>query len=73
MPFDTAKSIIQVDLDNNKGFVKIMQDIYRTKGIKGLYRGYAPTVMRAMPSNAIIFSVYELTRRALTTLAEKTA
>ncbi|OCB89279.1 mitochondrial carrier [Sanghuangporus baumii] len=35
------------------------RDMYRSKGIRGLYAGMGVTVARAIPSNALIFLVYD--------------
>ena len=33
--------------------------MYRRGGLAGLYSGFFPTIIRAAPSNAAIFFVYE--------------
>jgi hypothetical protein len=39
--------------------------IYKTRGLAGLYAGLTPTMIRAAPSNAIIFLVYEWSAQAI--------
>ena len=39
--------------------------VYRTSGMRGLFAGFVPTVLRAAPSNAAIFYVYEEVSRAM--------
>jgi hypothetical protein len=40
-------------------FLSTFSAIYRTGGIRGLYAGFLPTILRAAPSNAAIFVGYE--------------
>ena len=41
------------------GFGEVLMQMYRRGGIRGLYSGFVPTIIRAAPSNAAIFFVYE--------------
>lgn len=41
-----------------KGFIATFRDIYRTRGIRGLYTGCGVTCMRSAPSSALIFLLY---------------
>lgn len=63
-PADVAKSKIQT-LSQPMGLVSCLKGIYQTEGVRGLYRGYTPTIIRAFPANAAMFSVYELVARFL--------
>ncbi|KAF9899985.1 hypothetical protein BX616_002748 [Lobosporangium transversale] len=47
----------------NKGFIATGKEIFRSEGIRGLYRGCGITVARSAPSSAIIFMTYELLSR----------
>lgn len=64
-PADTIKSRIQTEMltetskKRNTGFLKVGKAIYKSGGIKALYRGCGITVVRAAPSSAIIFTTYE--------------
>ncbi|EGC36321.1 hypothetical protein DICPUDRAFT_47204 [Dictyostelium purpureum] len=66
-PVDVAKSYIQVADSNGPtpSVVSILKDIYRREGIKGLFRGYTPTIIRSFPANAAMFSVYEIVIKLL--------
>mmetsp|Transcript_9653 Transcript_9653/g.23891 ORF Transcript_9653/g.23891 Transcript_9653/m.23891 type:complete len:304 (+) Transcript_9653:261-1172(+) len=69
-PFDVVKSKIQTGTHGmpagaSVNVVSVLQHVFKTEGIKGLYRGCALTVGRAAPSNAVLFMVYELTIRML--------
>ncbi|KAG0225794.1 hypothetical protein BGW41_004547 [Actinomortierella wolfii] len=46
-----------------KGFWATGKEIFRSEGIRGLYRGCGITVVRAAPTSAIIFMTYELLSR----------
>jgi hypothetical protein len=69
-PFDVVKSKIQTGTHGlaagtSVNVPNVLQHVFRTEGIKGLYRGCGITVARAAPSNAILFVAYEMTMRAL--------
>ncbi|KAF9115786.1 hypothetical protein BGX27_006397 [Mortierella sp. AM989] len=46
-----------------RGFLSTGNEIFRSEGIRGLYRGCGITVARSAPSSAIIFMTYELLSR----------
>ncbi|KAJ8103731.1 mitochondrial carrier domain-containing protein [Lipomyces tetrasporus] len=65
-PADSVKSRMQTEsilaadgVDSGRGFWTVARDMYRSGGIRALYRGCGMTVMRAAPSSAIIFLTYE--------------
>ncbi|ODV90991.1 hypothetical protein CANCADRAFT_25702 [Tortispora caseinolytica NRRL Y-17796] len=59
-PADSVKSKMQTDtLASDKPFFRVLKEMYQTGGVRSLYRGCGITVLRAAPSSAIIFSVYE--------------
>ncbi|KAL7009442.1 mitochondrial ornithine carrier protein [Cystobasidiomycetes sp. EMM_F5] len=67
-PADCIKSTIQTGDELAKdrkpaGFLQIGRDIYRARGIRGLYSGCGVTVVRSAPSSAIIFWIYSLLER----------
>jgi solute carrier family 25 carnitine/acylcarnitine transporter 20/29 len=39
--------------------------VYRSSGLRGLFAGFVPTVLRAAPSNAAIFWVYEMVAKEM--------
>jgi ornithine carrier protein len=68
-PADTIKSKMQTgDLSSigaNGGrqtFFGVGRALYRTHGLKGLYRGCGITLLRSGPSSALIFTIYESLR-----------
>ncbi|AAZ13345.1 mitochondrial carnitine/acylcarnitine carrier protein [Trypanosoma brucei gambiense DAL972] len=66
-PADVAKTRMQVDPAFAKvGFLEALRRIYIEGGMRLLYRGWTGTAVRAFPSNALIFAVFDLTMYALT-------
>lgn len=70
-PADCVKSSMQTQAElskhdpNQKGtrptpkFFQVAKNIYKSRGIRGLYAGCGVTVMRSAPSSAMIFLIYE--------------
>ncbi|KAG0364796.1 amino acid transporter arg-13 [Gamsiella multidivaricata] len=48
---------------SKQGFLTTGREIFKSEGIRGLYRGCGITVARSAPSSAIIFMTYELLSR----------
>ena len=68
-PADVIKSISQTHTTEkgeqkkwSKGF-SIAREVFQRDGWRGFYRGLGITVVRAVPSNAVIFLTYEMMRR----------
>ncbi|KAK4051327.1 mitochondrial ornithine carrier protein [Microbotryomycetes sp. JL201] len=62
-PADCIKSTIQTEdelrgVGQRRSFMQVGKDIYRARGIKGLYQGCGLTALRAAPSSALIFYIY---------------
>jgi solute carrier family 25 carnitine/acylcarnitine transporter 20/29 len=69
-PFETTKSVIQGDITgkykNMSGATwKVMADIYRQRGIKGLYRGFGPGAGRSFVANGTSMVVYSWFQESL--------
>lgn len=68
-PFDVVKSKMQSDGFGKDMKYKSMKDCfaqtYRGEGLRGFWKGIAPTLLRAMPVSAGTFAVVELTMRAI--------
>uniref|UniRef100_A0A8C4VW02 Mitochondrial ornithine transporter 1 n=1 Tax=Gopherus evgoodei TaxID=1825980 RepID=A0A8C4VW02_9SAUR len=73
-PIDSVKSRIQVlsMAGWQDGFLLFLLHILRTEGFMALYCGLVPTVIRALPSNGALFLAYEMTRKKLTSLLDRT-
>ncbi|KAH3680288.1 hypothetical protein WICPIJ_008346 [Wickerhamomyces pijperi] len=67
-PIDYVKSRLQTDSLNNpkyKTSLDVIRDTLKTSGVKGFFRGFVPTILRAGPANAATFYAFELTMRAI--------
>jgi ornithine carrier protein len=73
-PADTIKSTIQTARELSpaaapKSFLQTGLDIYRSKGLRGLYQGCATTCVRSSGSSALIFSIYALLEKVRSNLS----
>ncbi|KAK4260811.1 hypothetical protein QN277_003880 [Acacia crassicarpa] len=70
-PLDVIKTRLQVHglPPGRKGSVIItsLQNIARTEGFRGLYRGLSPTILALLPNWAVYFTVYEQLKGLLRT------
>jgi hypothetical protein len=57
-PADTVKSAMQTG-GTSLSFAATARAVYASGGLRALYAGATPTMLRAAPSNAAIFVVYE--------------
>lgn len=67
-PTDVVKSVVQIDDYRNpkfSGSIDAFRKIHAAEGIKGLYKGFGPAIVRSIPSNAACFLAYEVTRSYL--------
>jgi solute carrier family 25 carnitine/acylcarnitine transporter 20/29 len=69
LPLDVAKTRIQtaIDLNINRNPFYQIRLVYRQAGVKALYAGIGPTLVRAFPANAAAIVTWELTARLLNT------
>ncbi|KAI8072393.1 mitochondrial ornithine transporter 1 [Gongronella butleri] len=69
-PFDIVKSVVQNQAENPRGLyvTKVMKQIVARDGVKGLFRGMAPTVLRSIPAAGSTFTAYELSMRMFQSL-----
>ncbi len=58
-PVDSVKSRLQTGVVKSSSIRGAVAELYQSHGIRGFYRGSLITVLRAAPSNALIFWVYE--------------
>ncbi|MCL4137722.1 UNVERIFIED_CONTAM: hypothetical protein GTU68_059904, partial [Idotea baltica] len=63
-PFDVTKSRIQV-VGSKETMVTLLLHIKRTEGIRALYNGLTPTVLRSFPATGVLFLAYEWTKKFL--------
>lgn len=67
-PVDVIKSKLQTDSLSNpkyKGSISVFKDIMTKNGIRGFYRGFIPTILRAAPANGATFAAFETTMRLI--------
>lgn len=64
-PFDVVKSRIQVDSLKDP-MSKVLIKIIRKEGIKSLYKGLMPTLLRTFPSTGALFVAYEYSKIFMT-------
>ncbi|XP_063058362.1 solute carrier family 25 member 15b [Engraulis encrasicolus] len=66
-PMDCVKSRIQVMSMSggqvSTGFTRTLMDIMRTEGVRALYSGLTPTMLRTFPANGALFLGYEASRK----------
>ncbi|KAM9332932.1 solute carrier family 25 member 15b [Pholidichthys leucotaenia] len=66
-PMDCVKSRIQVMsmMGKQAGFLKTFITITRTEGVRALYSGLTPTMVRTFPANGALFLGYEASRKLM--------
>ncbi|KAF3989470.1 hypothetical protein FT663_03588 [Candidozyma haemuli var. vulneris] len=65
-PVDVLKSKLQTDSLSKpaySGSISVAKDIFKKAGIKGFYKGFVPTILRAAPANGATFAAFEVTMR----------
>lgn len=66
--YHTSKALLSASpsaSSRSNGFGATFMAIYRAGGLPALYAGVTPTMLRAVPSNGVIFLVYEYCARVL--------
>ncbi|WIA31880.1 hypothetical protein OEZ86_002745 [Tetradesmus obliquus] len=64
-PLDVIKSKLQVDSYTHpkyRGILDCGRQVVAAEGLHGLFRGFAPALVRSFPANAVCFAVYEATK-----------
>ncbi|XP_038213668.1 mitochondrial ornithine transporter 1 [Zerene cesonia] len=61
-PSDVIKSRIQISNEKQK-FLTVGMDIIRKEGTLALYNGLKPTLVRTIPATAVLFVVYEYSKK----------
>lgn len=68
-PADVIKSRIQV-YSMRASMTQVGLDIFRKEGVLAFYNGLLPTIVRTIPATAVLFVVYEYTKKTLTKLLQ---
>lgn len=66
-PADVIKSRIQIG-SIKASMLSVGAQIVREEGVLALYNGLKPTVVRTIPATAVLFVVYEYTKKFLSDL-----
>lgn len=61
-PADVIKSRIQVN-SLKTSMTKVGIQVFKNEGIRGLYCGLLPTLLRTAPATAVLFVVYEYSKK----------
>ena len=69
-PFDVVKSRIQIESSREK-MLTVLLRIARKEGIRGLYNGLTPTLLRTFPATGALFVAVENTKELLTKGVDK--
>lgn len=67
-PFDAVKNRLMTDSPTHPRYPtwrSAAQQIWREGGMRAVYRGFLPCMLRAFPTNAAALSVYEFTMRMM--------
>ena len=64
-PADVIKSRIQIN-SLKTSMLSVGANIIRNEGPLALYNGLKPTLIRTIPATAVLFVVYEYSKKALT-------
>ena len=52
-------------LNSSERMTQIFQQIWKNEGVRGLYRGLLPNIMKSVPAVSISYVVYENTKKNL--------
>jgi len=66
-PADVVKSQVQAETTTGQRpqYARRLAALYAKEGLRGLYRGFGVTLLKAVPANAAIFGTYEFVHREL--------
>ncbi|BAM83499.1 similar to mitochondrial calcium-dependent solute carrier [Cyanidioschyzon merolae strain 10D] len=69
-PFDTCRVRMQVDEGSGGRFRQVFRTVLKEEGIRGLYRGLVPNILKAWPTVAVSFYAYEMLRKPLSQMLD---
>lgn len=67
-PFDVVKSRIQIE-SSRESMTSVLKQVLRKEGVRGLYKGLTPTLLRTFPGTGALFVAYENTKYYLSAAA----
>lgn len=65
-PFERVKVMMQVQSGAKSSMASVIAEMYRTGGLKSIFKGSAATLARDGPGSALYFATYEYVKQALT-------
>jgi len=73
-PLDIFKSRIQTDTSGkyppgHTGIMRVASEVWAEGGMRAMFKGLAPCLLRSFPANAACFTVFELTLKMLNSFA----
>lgn len=71
LPFDVVKTHKQIELGEmeivkekrSTSTLSIMKDLYRSRGVRGLFAGIVPRISKVAPACAVMISIYEFGKK----------
>ncbi len=68
LPMDVVKSVVQAAPLNQPqpSIASAISSVYRRAGLSGFWAGAAPCLLRAVPTNAVTFFVFEFIKERAT-------
>eukprot|EP01063_Lacrimia_lanifica_P020358 TRINITY_DN27690_c0_g1_i1.p1 TRINITY_DN27690_c0_g1~~TRINITY_DN27690_c0_g1_i1.p1 ORF type:complete len:282 (+),score=75.40 TRINITY_DN27690_c0_g1_i1:61-906(+) len=64
-PFDVVKARVMANTGEHLGMTSAAKQLYSEFGVRGFFRGFTPTILRAFPANAAAFSAYDFVSKTL--------
>jgi len=68
LPIDIIKSRVQAEVSEKRGTMEIIKQVHKEGGIQAFYRGWRPSIARAVPAHAAVIGTYELVMRLFSML-----
>lgn len=66
-PFERVKVMMQVQSGAKQSMISVVREMYRTGGLKSIFKGSGATMARDGPGSAIYFATYEYVKEKLST------
>lgn len=68
-PFDLVRKRLQMEgsyrAESNQSWLSCLKSIMKREGVRSLYKGLAPSLLKVAPANAVTFMVFEETKDLL--------
>lgn len=70
-PFERVKVMMQIQSGEKSSMAKVIGEMYRTGGLRSIFKGLAATLARDGPGSALYFATYEYMKQKLSPSGEK--